>query len=108
MHYERLHCTAIEAEDGAYSYALSELDYSFDSNIKIVVAVKGDVNGDGKINALDAAQVKSASISKMTFNGLNVLTSDVNCDGKVNALDAAQVKSASISKLNIAWDISAP
>ena len=102
--YTRLHCTAVEGEENTYSYDLAELGYDFDSDIEIIVAVKGDVNQDGKINALDAAQVKSASISKLTFNGLNTLTSDVNGDGKVNALDAAQVKSASISKLVLNWD----
>jgi len=86
-----------------HTFDLSQLS-AWDSDIDIVVAVKGDVNSDGKINALDAAQVKSVSISKIEFSGFKMLVCDVNGDGKINALDAAQVKSASISKLKIRWD----
>ena len=62
------------------------------------------MNGDGRINALDAGQVKAASISKLQLKALGILTGDVNGDGKINALDAGQVKAASISKLILRWD----
>lgn len=76
---------------------------NFPEDISIVVAVKGDANGDGKINALDATQVKSASIKRLTLTGVKSLVADVNRNGKVDALDATQVKSASIGKLTFGW-----
>ena len=53
--------------------------------------VKGDVNGDDKINNLDAAVVLKydAGIINLTLGEKNI--ADVNGDGKVNNLDAAMI-----------------
>ena len=56
----------------------------------------GDVNGDGKINALDATQIlryannKSSVIAAMSDAEAKG-KADVNKDGKINALDATQI-----------------
>ncbi len=53
---------------------------------------RGNASGDNNINAVDLAQVKSASNPSQS----NVyLKFDVNLDGNVNAVDLAQTKSAS-------------
>lgn len=54
----------------------------------------GDVNGDGKVNATDAAQVliAAANIGASKPSGLIAAAetaADVNCDSKINATDAA-------------------
>ena len=103
--YTRLYGTPVEGKEDTYCYSLEDLDYVFSSDIELVITLKGDVNGDGKINALDAAQVKAASISKLNLGGLSLFSADVNSDERINALDAAQIKAASISKLRITWDI---
>jgi len=60
----------------------------------------GDVNGDGKVNASDATQIKRyynnknsvfSSADKGTLNYLKKVA-DVNADGNVNASDATQIK----------------
>jgi hypothetical protein len=88
------------AEANTYEFACPA---NFDTSIKLVVAVKGDVNGDGSVGALDAAQVKAASISKLSLTGVKRLGADVNGNGNIDSLDAAQVKAASISKLTFRW-----
>ena len=56
----------------------------------------GDVNKDGKINALDATQIlryannKSSVIASMSEEEAKG-RADVNKDGKINALDATQI-----------------
>lgn len=51
-------------------------------------ALKGDVNGDGKVNALDAFVLKSM------ISGLELINdvADIDGDGKVNALDFLTLK----------------
>ena len=60
------------------------------------VVIIGDVNKDGKINALDATQIlryannKSSVIASMSDEEAKG-RADVNGDGKINALDATQI-----------------
>lgn len=100
--YTRLTATATDAED-TYSFDLAELDYEFDSDIEIIVAIKGDINGSGGLDGIDAGQAKSASISKITLSGLKLLVGDVNGNGVIDGIDAGQIKSASISRLSLKW-----
>lgn len=58
----------------------------------------GDVNNDGKINAVDASEVLTyyAMISTNQngdFNEAQKLAADVNYDGKINAVDASCILS---------------
>ena len=48
----------------------------------------GDVNGDDKINAVDARWVLQAASGVRTFDAVQTAAADVNGDGKVNAVDA--------------------
>lgn len=54
-------------------------------------AALGDVNGDGKINAIDARYVLQASSGARTFTDTERRLADVNGDGKVNAIDARRI-----------------
>ena len=57
----------------------------------------GDVNGDGKVNALDATQIlryannKASVLSGVEEDTALFKAADVNADGKINALDATQI-----------------
>ncbi len=51
----------------------------------------GDVNGDGTVNSLDAAQTLKHDAKLITFEGDALVSGDVNGDGTVNSLDAAQI-----------------
>jgi len=50
--------------------------------------VLGDVNGDGVVNALDAAAILKAVVNN---TAIDVAVGDYNADGAVNALDAAAI-----------------
>lgn len=51
----------------------------------------GEVNGDGIVNSLDAAQVLKHDAQLITLAGEGLAAADINGDGVVNSLDAAQI-----------------
>jgi len=55
------------------------------------VIAYGDVNVDGAINSLDAAQTLKHDALLITLEGDALAAGDVNGDGTVNSLDAAQI-----------------
>lgn len=60
--------------------------------------LKGDVNGDGKINAIDALWVRQSSAGVRVLTEQQKAAADVNGDGKINAIDALWItqKSADV------------
>lgn len=52
----------------------------------------GDVNGDGKINSVDALQVILHENDKIRFNGAQIDAADINKDGEINDLDALLIE----------------
>lgn len=54
--------------------------------------VKGDVNGDGKINATDYTLAKRHVLKTWKLEGVDLAAADVNGDGKVNATDYVLIK----------------
>lgn len=57
-------------------------------------AGSGDVNGDGKINAVDARWVLQASSGARTLTAEQQACADVNGDGRINAVDARWILQA--------------
>ena len=53
--------------------------------------IKGDVNGDGIVNNLDAVLVYAYHNGKQTLTEAQLAAADVNGDGKVNNLDASMI-----------------
>ncbi|MGN1341153.1 MAG: dockerin type I repeat-containing protein, partial [Oscillospiraceae bacterium] len=53
-----------------------------------VTTLLGDVNGDGVVNALDAAEILKAAVNNTV---IDVAVGDFNADGTVNALDASAI-----------------
>jgi len=51
----------------------------------------GDVNGDGKINAIDASLILQFDAKLIGETALNTALADVSGDGKVNAIDASLI-----------------
>ena len=80
--------------------------YAKDNNITFMTGrqLKGDVNGDGFIDAVDASDVlaeyaRLSSGGKAEFNGEQRLAADYNGDGFTDAVDASEIlaKYASLS-----------
>ncbi len=55
--------------------------------------VLGDVNGDGRINVLDAGLIVSFYTGVMALDDAQCMAADVNGDGKINVLDAGLIVS---------------
>lgn len=60
--------------------------------------LKGDVNGDTLVNALDALYILQAAVGKRTFTPEEKQYADLNGDGLTNALDALQVLRIAVHK----------
>lgn len=54
----------------------------------------GDINGDGKVNSLDALWALQAASENRSLTSSQFLAADVNEDGKVNSLDALWILQA--------------
>ena len=89
-----------EKADSGYNFVVP--DYS--ENMKFVVAVKGDVSGNGALDSDDVVQIKAAQLGKLTtFTDLQKLVSDINGDGILDSDETVQVKAAQLGKLSLAW-----
>lgn len=53
----------------------------------------GDVNGDGKVNAVDVNLMKQIALGACAPDSKQVITCDLNSDGKINAVDINLLKS---------------
>ena len=53
--------------------------------------IYGDVNNDGRVNALDATLVARYAVGAVSLSSGQLANADVNLDGKVNALDATLI-----------------
>ncbi|MBE6677406.1 MAG: hypothetical protein E7597_01245 [Ruminococcaceae bacterium] len=91
-----------ETSDDASSDDASSEDSSEDDSSEDVADVAyGDVNGDGQINSLDAAQTLKHDAKLITLDDAALTAADVNGDGEVNSLDAAQVLKFDAKLINI-------
>lgn len=57
-----------------------------------IIVIKGDLNGDGKHNALDVSGVINHYLkTNVITDGAKLLAADVNVDSKINALDVSAI-----------------
>ncbi len=56
------------------------------------IVIYGDVNGDGKVSAVDYVQVKNCIMASSTLTGAYKLAADVNQDGTISAVDYVNIK----------------
>lgn len=58
-----------------------------------LISILGDVNGDGKISALDYVKIKNHIMKTNVMNNeVNLIAADVNDDSKISALDYVRIK----------------
>ena len=67
------------------------------------VVIKGDNNGDGKVNSADALRTQRHSIGSLTLSGAAIAAYDINGDGKYNSADALLMQRFSIGTYTISW-----
>ena len=54
--------------------------------------IHGDIDGDGKINVIDANMTRKAAAKMLELDEVQKLAADVNCDGKINVVDANLIR----------------
>ena len=92
--------TVSVAENDGLNYTHGLLQAAYESLLAAVsaqtetTALLGDVNGDGVVNALDAAAILKAVVDGTT---IEASVGDYNADGAVNALDAAAILAAVVA-----------
>ena len=62
------------------------------------VVIYGDVNGDGKITAVDYAKVKNNVLGKINLNDSYKEAADINKNGETNPSDYAKIKNYVLGK----------
>lgn len=59
--------------------------------VHVIVATLGDVNGDGKVNVIDARLAQQHADGFITLAGIQLLAADVDQDGDVDSADATAI-----------------
>jgi len=95
--YTRLAATA---NGSGYDFDISAVP---DGSI-IVIAVKGDITGDGKLAGIEITRIKAEQLGKTSvFTALQKLVADVNGDGELKGIEVTQTKAAQLGKTMLAW-----
>lgn len=98
--------TITALQPGYTRLVLSVGNTSFGHTIYVYVGGgprKADINGDGKINSLDALIVLQTSVGELLLNEAQTNAADINGDGKINSLDALIILQISTQQKSI-WD----
>ena len=70
---------------------------------EVLLVVKGDATGDGKLLAGDSSRIKAAVLGKTTLTAEALFAAEVTGDGKLLAGDASRLTAAILGKTTIAW-----
>ena len=70
---------------------------------EVVISLKGDLDGNGRVSALEARTALKASANPATLDALKTAVADIDANGKVSALEARQLLKASASATSLAW-----
>ena len=68
----------------------------------VQIHLKGDINGDGRINTSDVAKVNAHAKGAFLLTGYQFACADVNGDGKVNTSDVAKINAHARGK-SLLW-----
>ena len=76
------------------------IDKDGDNLENLEVIVKGDVNGDGEVDALDTGIVRQYINATRDLVGVYAAAADVNSDGEIDSLDSLQILKYRAAKIN--------
>lgn len=86
---------------GTYTIEVSKLNHATrtyeitvereDVSNALKIHLKGDINGDGKVNVVDVAKANAHAKKTVYIEDYELLCADINGDGKVNVVDVAKM-----------------
>ena len=74
---------------------------NIDNAVEYMAVVRGDLNGNGLISAIDLLYIKEYFINKTSFKGAYYKALDVNGDGRKSALDLQTMKQYLLGKAKL-------
>lgn len=94
--YTRLDAVAVYGEEDTYQFTCPD---NFSSDIAIVVAVKGDINGDGRLTSRDSNFLSRSRLSPtndqyLELTGIAAFLADTDENGRLTSRDVTRMKSA--------------
>lgn len=66
-----------------------------------IIAVRGDVNGDGKAKLLDLSFINQHLVNKIVLTGIKAKAADINYDGKIALLDSSLMNQYLVGKITL-------
>ena len=96
--YTKVPAIATE-EENTYNFSVNTV-----SGMEIIVAVKGDLTGDGDITSTDAFQMQRAEVGLRELTEVQRYASDINNDNEVTSTDAFQVQRAEVGLSTFKWN----
>lgn len=67
----------------------------------LAIAIRGDVNGDGKVDFSDILQINKHRLEKITLKAEYVIAADANDDGEVDFSDILKINKYRLGKINV-------
>ena len=85
--------------DGGYNFMVPE------GINKVVVVVKGDTNGDGRLSNADSTKLKAAIKGMAELDGVKSFASDINNDNKLSNADSTKLKAVVKGMSHVEWEM---
>ena len=80
-------------------YPITVAQNNVTQNAKI--HLKGDINGDGRVNTMDVGLANSHARNKSTLKDYRFKCADVTGDGRINTMDVGRINSHARSKVSL-------
>lgn len=90
----------LKPQNGTQTIVVTDLagNVSAEITVRVTAYAKGDMDNNGRIDAVDALIVLKTSVGKYTANDDEKQAADVNEDGKINAVDALEILKKAVGK----------
>lgn len=104
-----LACAVIgQKADGSYALlpaSVSGNTVTFDASAytKVIVRIKGDITGDGKVDDSDTLLMKQLVAGIKEPDAITALLLDITGDGKINSSDTLKMKRIAVGLDSLAW-----
>ena len=87
-------------------YAETETAFASDASEGLTVTtnnepIKGDLNGNGVIDVMDARKVKQVAMKEITLTPEEMKLVDLNGDGKIDIMEARRIKWAAMKEITL-------